>query len=142
MVSDTAGNEATASASFIVPHDISGVADPLVLTVEEGSEGTVIHWDPVPGAQFYDIVRGTVSELRMGAEAIMLGALRCLEERSVDASTSGNEDREEPPPGQAFFYLVAYDDGMSSSYGSYDVVMPRHAGPGACGANTRLLVAP
>ena len=45
----------------------------------------------------------------------------------------GYEDAESPPLGQAFFFLVAYDDQWGTSgYGTAGAAKPRIAGPGDC----------
>jgi hypothetical protein len=45
---------------------------------------------------------------------------------------SAAPDAEIPAPGKAFFYLVEFDDGQSSTYGSVSAPKPRVPGAGVC----------
>jgi len=57
----------------------------------------------------------------------------CLESGSTDRSTAGGaEDADTPEPGRAFFYLVEYEDGAQSAYGTESADKPRVPGSGAC----------
>jgi len=121
-----------------VPHDRAGVTEPVTLSVEASGNGTLLRWDPVPGGIFYNAVRGDVASLLDTGQQIDLGPLNCLERRSLDTTTLGHEDRQAPLPGRAFFYLVEYNDGLDSSFGSEDVKKPRVKGSGGCGSSGRL----
>ena len=129
---DASGNSTRASALVVVPHDQAGVTDPVEVTVREEPSGTVLEWSPVAGASYYNVVRGGVGSLRPMGDAIGLGELRCIESGSTDARSTSHEDAERPPPGEAYFYLVEYHDGESSSFGSEGVGLPRVKQGGGC----------
>lgn len=129
---DAAGNSSSSSTDVRVPHDLADVVEPIFLRVEN-KDATVVLWDPVPGAVHYDIVRGDLKNLRIEGSDVNLGSVVCLERESPDASTVGNEDRVRPAPGQGFFYLVQFYDGIQdSSYGSENVgrarIVPKNGG--------------
>jgi hypothetical protein len=81
---------------------------------------------------FYNVIRGRVSSLADTGPAYGLGPVRCLGAVLLGTSTSGLEDGEDPPAGEAFFYLVEYNDGWSHSYGAESAAKPRSPGQGAC----------
>jgi hypothetical protein len=129
---DGSGN-ATSQGGFVtVPHDQGGIVDPVRVTVDDGGVGSVVTWEPVSGAQTYDVIRGNLSELAETPTVISLGAVTCIEDNSVDVSTSGWEDSAVPAPGHGFFYLVEYFDGTSSSYGTESASKPRAPVVGDC----------
>ena len=127
---DESGKTATATAVVVAPHDMSGVQDPVRIDLRETPAGTLVLWDPVPGARFYNVVRGDLAGISATNEAIELGLLRCVEAGSTDTSTAGLEDAERPPPGASFFYLAEFDDGRPSTYGAPDAARPRHGSSG------------
>ncbi len=80
----------------------------------------------------YDVIRGQLGQIVETQVVIDLGTVVCIENDSPDASTLGWEDAALPNPGEAFFYLVEYDDGTSSTYGTESADKPRAPGPGDC----------
>lgn len=84
------------------------------------------------GALYYNVVRGAISAIRQTTAEINLGPALCVEAGSLDSSTSGREDTEQPLPGDAFFYLAEYNDGWVSSYGEPSAGKPRVVGSGGC----------
>lgn len=130
---DASGNSSTATSIVSVPHDRSGIVDPVSLTVEETAAGTRIRWLEVPGAHSYNVVRGAVGSLTMASDAISLGDVRCFTGGTLATSTEGDEDGEAPAPGSAYFYLVEYvENGRASTFGSDGVLKPREPGSGGC----------
>jgi hypothetical protein len=128
---DGSGN-ATAVAGFaVVPHN-QGVVDPVAIALGQSASGTVVSWAVVPGAESYDVIRGKLNNVVYTGVVINLGTVLCIEANSIDESTLGFEDGELPDPGQAFFYLVEYDDGISSTYGTESAGKPRAPGSGDC----------
>ena len=129
---DVAGNISQRTISVVVPHDQGGVTQPLDLNVREDAAGTVVEWNHVPGALFYNVIRGELANMRDNGIAVDLGAVHCIEAGSLDLSTAGSEDAALPSPGRAFFYLAEYNDGWTSSYGQESVSRPRVPGSGGC----------
>ena len=129
---DTAGNESTAEARVWVPHDRGGLAEPLGLNVTENSNGTLLDWTKTPGAHSYNVIRGNLGEIRKLDQAYDLGTVACIEAASGNESTSGDEDPADPAPGEAFFYVVEYDDGGRSTYGTESAARPRLPRSGDC----------
>ena len=72
---------------------------------------------------FYNVIRGKVNNIRYAGPVIDLGTASCVVGGTLDESTVGRE---------AFFYLVEYFNGTSSSYGTEGANRPRAAGPGGC----------
>jgi N-acetylneuraminic acid mutarotase len=129
---DGSGNQSSASSIVFVPHDLGGSAEPLLMSAGEDATGMVLTWSPVPGASTYQVLRGNVGSLNDAGAFIDLGAVSCVQPASGTTSTQGNEDAENPPLGGAFFYLVAYNDGRDSGYGSDTATKPRVKTGGGC----------
>jgi len=129
---DASGNRTLASSPVLVPHDRGGVTDPVQVSAQEISDGTTISWNDVSDARFYSLVRGNVKNVHELPETISLGDVTCLEARSLDLNSAGDEDYENPPPGEAFFYVVSYNDGGTSSYGTAAVAKPKTVESGDC----------
>ena len=129
---DASGHGSSATSSVTVPLSRSGVVDPVNLAVRQTGAGTRIDWTVVPGALFYNAIRGRLANLRVRAQTIDLGDVVCLESRSLDTDTQHFEDVEEPDAGAGFFYLVEYDDGLPSTYGEESAQLPRAVRSGDC----------
>jgi len=132
VVSDASGNQTTGSDLVLVPHDQSGRSEPVMLSVDRNAAGTIVGWSEVPGALYYNVVRGNLASLVETGSTVDLGSLHCVEAQSQDLATDGNEDLEIPAPGEAFFYLVEYNDGWNSSYGTETAPKPRVPQSGGC----------
>jgi N-acetylneuraminic acid mutarotase len=130
---DGAGNVSPATQYVLVPHDQGGAVEPILIEVGHSTAGTVISWSAAAGARFYNVIRGGLTNLVHGASFISLGPVVCIDAASLDTSTEGQEDPENPAPGRVHFYLVEYDDGSASSYGSEGAGVPEVPGSGACG---------
>jgi len=127
---DSSGNVGSATSHVFVPHDMGGVTEPVMISAYENGIGTVAEWSEVPGALFYNVVRGEMNNLRETDEFIHLGQLTCIASTTTQLSTVGSEDPELPPVGEAFFYLVEYNDGLESGFGTESAAKPRFAPPG------------
>jgi hypothetical protein len=127
---DGSGNTTSQSVPVFVPHDRGGVTEPVMLTVEENGSGTLVEWTEAPGAMFYNVIRGEVRNLKDQDEFHHLGRLTCIASGLTDPTMAGMEDPELPPIGEAFFYLVEYNDGQPSSYSSVGAGKPRFGPPG------------
>ena len=130
---DASGNVTTVVAVVLVPHDRHGGVDPIDLRVGVSSGGTVLTWTDAAGLERYDVVRGDLHRIRELPDSIDLGPLTCIESRSADRSTTGNEDAETPAVGEGFFYLIEYDDGVLRTLGSDTTAKPRLPGAGGTG---------
>ena len=129
---DDSGNSASDSADAGVPLSLANSVEPLNLTVSR-SPSARIEWGEVPGAVHYDVIRGNLSALRVEGSNVNMGTVACVEVQSFDTSTAGFDDDEIPPPGQAFFYAVQFNDGRDdSSYGSIGVGRARVVTGGGC----------
>jgi hypothetical protein len=129
---DGSGNPTQLTSQVLVPHDQGGVVDPIRIALSNTSSGTRMSWAQVPGALHYNVIRGNLADVVRAASFINLGQVSCIESASLDISTTGREDSAVPAPGKAFFYLVEYNDGKSSSYGSESAGAPEVPGSGAC----------
>jgi hypothetical protein len=129
--SDAAGNVTTGTAALFVPHDQNGVTDPLSLTLMPAGASTLLAWNTVSGATSYSLIRGNAANLKEGSQAIDLGPVTCVA-HGPGTSIAEPEGSTIPLPGQVFFYLVAYHDGMESSYGSPTASKPRVPLSGSC----------
>ncbi len=63
-------------------------------------------------------------------EFFHLGQLTCIASSTTQTSTMGSGDIDVPGLGEAFFYLVEYNDGLSSGYGTESSAKERFAPPG------------
>jgi len=86
----------------------------------------------VPGPRSYDVIRGSIGSIGELPAAIDLGTVVCIESASADTHTAGDEDLATPSPGQTFFYLVEYDNGSVSSFGTDSAGVPRVPSSGDC----------
>ena len=127
---DGAGLVITATSHLFVPHDQAGVVDPLRLELEETGAGTLLHWAAVPGARSYNVIRGRLGWPPDAGTEPAGPAIECLVAGLAATSTIGSEDATVPPFGGAFTYLVEYDDGGRSGYGTESAVDDRSAPPG------------
>ena len=84
--------------------------------------------DQYTGAILYNVVRGEVKNIRDLEAFFHLGPISCL--TTSQFSTEGSEDLELPPVGGAFFYLVEYNSGFPSGYGTVSAAKERFAPPG------------
>ncbi len=98
-----------------------------------GGEAAVVRFSPVEGAATYDLVRGSVANLRLAGGTVELGTLACLADGlaapssysvSVPASAV-------PEVGEAYFYLFRDDgdDGGGGTYGTGGNGEPRIPDP-------------
>jgi len=132
VATDGSGNTTARTALALVPHDQSGVIEPVQILVVQTSRGTVIDWSQATGALYYNVIRGQLGGLHLGTSEIELGDVTCIEAASFNSSTAGHEDGENPIPGAGFFYLVEYNDGWLSSFGELSAGMPRVIRSGGC----------
>ncbi len=84
---------------------------------------TIVVWSAVSGATGYDVIRGNLSELSVDATTVHLGTVLCLENDSLDTTTGTgseptNPDIQSPAPGEGFYYVVRFNDGIQNrTYG-------------------------
>jgi hypothetical protein len=104
----------------------------VAIVLGQSVSGTLVTWAPVPDAESYSVIRGTLSGITETDVVINLGSVLCIEADSWDESTLGREDDDLPEPGEAFFYLVEYYDRSSTTYGTESAGKPRAPGPGGC----------
>jgi len=129
---DASGNISGKGVVAFVPHDISGVVEPIVLSVAPSPAGTVVDWlDLSNTSSSFNVVRGRLSNLSGTADAYELGALTCIEAASTDTDTIGFEDATDPGPGAVFIYLVESAD-QPGGYGTETAMKPRLPGSGDC----------
>ena len=132
---DGSGNRSGARSLVFVPHDLAGGTEPLIISLASHSDGTSLTWEPVPRAISYRVIRGTLGGIRETDEWVELGTVSCIQPDSSATSTASHLDAEAPSPGQAFFYLVAYNDGQDSGYGTNTAMKPLLSSGGECEAN-------
>jgi hypothetical protein len=130
QATDASGNSTTQTFEVVVPHDLGGSTEPLVLEASQEQAGTVLAWEEIPGAWSYDVVRGDLANLRELTGSYRLGSLTCIASGATETSTAGLEDPQLPPLGQGFFYLAGYDDGRHSGYGTEGAAKDRFVPPG------------
>jgi len=131
-VTDSSGNQTSASEDDVAPHDLGSVVEPIALKVN-GKTATTVTWPLVNGAVSYDVIRGNLAALRVQGSNVDLGPVSCIEQNSIDGTTIGHEDAAVPAPGQVFFYAVQFFDGeQDSSYGSESAGRARVVNNGNC----------
>ena len=106
------------------------------LLVGPGAAGAAhLSWSPVAGASVYDVVRGSVTDLRATGGDFTSATHDCLADNTPATSL---DDPAVPAATEAFWYLVralscaagSYDSGAPSQVGSRDAEIA--ASPGAC----------
>lgn len=132
VATDPSGNMSSAMGTVFVPHDQGGVTEPVTISVAQTAAGTAVDWPVVPGASHYTVISGKLADLEQTTALIRLGSVRCIELESSDASTVGSEDANVPAPGEGYFYLVEYDDGAPSGWGTESAPKPRIVEFGGC----------
>jgi hypothetical protein len=95
------------------------------LNVSKNAAGAVVSWGTVAGASSYNVVRGSRTNITDTGSVFDLGPVIWIEFASPDTETVGHEDAENPPLGQAFFYLAEYDDGAPSGFSTESAPRPR-----------------
>ena len=130
---DDAGNAATRTAEVLVPHDLGGTIEPVMLGLSETPSGTLVHWGEVPGAGSYDVVRGKLGRLEEFNGFYRVAPLTCVAGGITDTTTANLEDADHPALGDGFFYLVGYDAGTWSGYGTESAAKERFVPPGQDG---------
>ncbi len=113
---DGAGNTTTSTLPVQVPHDVGGVVDPLTLRLSETGAGTLIQWDPVPGAVEYDIAAGDLGFFL--DPTVSFGPPVCYAGHLMATSNAGIEIPDLPEPGTGFFFVVEYHDTARRGYGT------------------------
>jgi PKD repeat protein len=82
---------------------------------------TTFSWQPYPGANSYDVIKGDVGTLQSGDGDVGTALIGCIAENTENTEAT---DAEIPSPGEAFFYLVRATT-CAKQQGTYDT-----AGPG------------
>jgi len=130
---DGSGNTAIASAMATVPHDRQGSTYPLTIALQATpGGGTLVDWEEVSGAIGYDVIRGSLADVRDAGNALDLGPTVCIVARTTAIDSSGHEDAAQPAAGTAYFYLGGYEDGVDVQYGSSSSGKPMTPARGGC----------
>jgi hypothetical protein len=76
------------------------------------------------------VVRGSIENITENQEYILLGSLTCVAAPTARTDTVGSEDALDPARGMAIFYFAAYDDSLTSGYGTETAGKDRLVPPG------------
>lgn len=119
---------------IFVPHDQGGVSEPLMISARNTEAGTRLDWSPVPEARFYNAIRGEMSGIREHKDYFHLGKGECVGSGLTDPTKVVMEDQTFPAIGEVYFYLVEYDDGRRSGFGTVTAAKERFlpSGLGNC----------
>ncbi|HEU5180142.1 MAG TPA: HYR domain-containing protein, partial [Candidatus Polarisedimenticolia bacterium] len=123
--SDASANATTQGSAVFVPHDQSGVEDPVHLDVTAAAQDAMLTWNAIAGADYYSVIRGNRASLAEEQYFINLGEVACLETQTQQTSRVDNDT---PAVGEVFFYVVAYHHGTDSTYGAPTASKPRVPG--------------
>jgi hypothetical protein len=127
---DDQGNSIRTVADVFIPHDLGGVTEPLMLTAWDTDIGTELSWTAVAEAQVYNVIRGRMDDIREHQDYYHLGNVDCVGSGLLNPTTVVLEDSEFPAIGEAYFYLVEYDDGQRSGFGTVTAAKERFVPPG------------
>jgi hypothetical protein len=132
---DAAGNATTAIGVVTVPHDLGQGPEPLLMRLEPVAAGATaqrIYWPALKEATGYDVIRGTLSQVRRANGVTNLGAVAVLARNTPLTTTSEAMTAPTLPIGEAFFYLVQERtaDRGGTGWGSEPAPWPRE--PGSC----------
>ena len=129
---DGAGNSSTSTTNIFVPHDRGGKDEPLELLLTPADAGSVLVWDGVPDALYYNVIRGDLGSIHEKPAKLHMGQVQCICSGHAVTDTYGFEDGDNPEEGGVFFYLVEYVNGARSSYGTASAPKPRVPQSGDC----------
>jgi hypothetical protein len=132
---DAAGNATTAIGVVTVPHDLGQGPEPLLMRLEPVAPSATaqrIYWPALKDATGYDVIRGTLSQVRRENGVTNLGAVAVLARGTTLTTVSEPMTTAVPPVGDAFFYLVQERtaDRGGTGWGSEPAPWPRE--PGSC----------
>lgn len=94
--------------------------------------GIALGWEPLQGAEVYDVVRGDLDLLRAAEGDFSLAGVDCLENNSSDTVSL---DLDLPLPGAGRFYLVRGST-LACRFGTYDSGGPAQSAPRDDGLST------
>ena len=132
---DAAGNTTTALGVVTVPHDRGQGPEPLLMHLEPLAAGATaqrIDWPALADATGYDVIRGTLSQVRRIDGVTNLGPVAVLARSTALTTVSEAASAPIPPVGDAFFYLVQERtaDRGATGWGSEPAPWPRQ--PASC----------
>jgi hypothetical protein len=125
---DSSGNALPALAVVIVPRDQGSGPEPLLMQLEPGrTPGMVrIHWPNMPGSTGYDVISGSLSQIRLQDRTVILGDVNVLARGTPDTSLDEADSGQIPPSGSAIFYLIrARTEHGGTGYGTESTPWPR-----------------
>lgn len=127
---DPSGNSTSVTVFVQVPHDRSGIIEPLNMTFERDGTDEMLFWNTADGAFHYNLVRARHALVSVQPMAIDLGAVECV--AGAVTQTAATMADNPPALGELFIYFVEYDDGKKSGFGTVSVPMPRLPAAGSC----------
>jgi hypothetical protein len=131
---DGGGNSTTANGVVTVPHDQGHGPEPLLMQLEPIAPGTSaqrVFWPAIAEATGYDVIRGTLRQVRLDNATINLGTVSVLARNTSLTSVSEASSTTVPEVGEAFFYLVQERTAeRATGWGSEPAPWPRV--PGSC----------
>jgi sugar lactone lactonase YvrE len=126
------GTEAEGSVSVEVPHSMWGTTEPMILSLEEGPDGTQVSWDAVPEAGSYSLIRGSLAGVTWQPGNVNLGMVACLQWGTGALSNAASPDATMPAIGGALFYLVKYQGATAGGHGTELATGPYLPAGGDC----------
>src|SRR5262249_13455048 len=106
---DASGNATTALGVVTVPHDQGQGPEPLLMRLEPltpGAKAQRIYWPAIKDATGYDVIRGTLSQVRRIDGVTNLGPVAVLARNTPLTTVSESMTAPNPPVGEVFFYLI------------------------------------
>jgi len=125
---DASGNASLAFAVVTVPHDQWQGPEPLLMRLEPRGTGGMarINWPTVPGALGYDVISGSLSQVRLQDHSVSFGAVNVLDRGTTDSFLDEDAAGQIPPAGTALFYLIqARTDRGGGGYSTESAPWPR-----------------
>lgn len=125
---DASGNQASAVSLTSVPRDLGSGPDPVLLRADASAPSgmATFFWNPVSEALGYDVIVGDVANLRYDGGTISLGSVTVPARLTTSTRWAETPGEPQPAPGQAFFYVVQYqDEHGASGFGSEPLPLPR-----------------
>ena len=127
---DTAGNTASVEVDVVVPLDMDGVVEPIVMLLDRDAptDDPVASWTPVEHASGYEVIGGALENLIETEDTYDLGDVICVatpDEPMADWPGT-------PSPGQVLFLLVQSINELDSGYGTESALKPRLPVSGGC----------
>jgi hypothetical protein len=130
---DSSGNVAQSIVQVAVPHDQGSGPEPILVTVAPAGLSAVVRlsWTSAPGAVSYDVVAGSLQQVKVLPGLISLGQVTVLATGLQDRTLDIGDNVLAPLAGNCMFYLIQSRQALGASgFGTESAPLPSE--PSSC----------